>query len=260
MELIVLGSGSCIMDQTERACASYLLKYEGNSVLIDTGTGMTGNLPRIEESHQDIDAVVNTHRHPDHISDLIPFIQNKLVENIYYSENEENITLYGPEGHFEYVESRIAYEMDESIDGLNENNSFEIEVVELSEGSVTDYPDLECIEAVHGGSEFPCYSLKFETDNHSIVFTGDTDFHDRLVDFCEGADLVVADCSMPDDNKVEGHMTPSECARVSSSANVDKLVLSHLYPEVDNTDLRSRVKADFEGEVAVAEDLKEISL
>ncbi|PSH01393.1 MAG: hypothetical protein BRC26_03585, partial [Nanohaloarchaea archaeon QH_8_44_6] len=157
------------MDQTERACASYLLKYDGNSVLIDTGTGMTGNLPRIEESYQDIDAVVNTHRHPDHVSDLIPFIQNKLVENIYYSENEEDVTIYGPEGHSEYVESRIACEMNESIDGLNENNSFEIKVVEFSEGSVTDYPDSKCIEAVHGGSEFPCYSLKFETDNYSIV-------------------------------------------------------------------------------------------
>ncbi|PSG98667.1 MAG: hypothetical protein BRC29_00900 [Nanohaloarchaea archaeon SW_7_43_1] len=247
------------MDQTERACSSYLLKYNDKSVLVDTGMGMANNLPRIEESHQDINAIINTHRHPDHISDLIPFIQNKLVENIYYSKNEEYITLYGPEGHSEYVESRIAYEMDESVESLNENNSFEIKVVEFSEGSVNDYPDLECIEADHGGSEFPCYSLKFETDNYSIVFTGDTDFHDRLVDFCDGADLVVADCSMPDNSKVEGHMTPSECAQLSSSANVDKLVLSHLYPEVDNIDLRSRVKADFEGEVVVAEDLKEIS-
>ncbi|PSH01510.1 MAG: hypothetical protein BRC26_03355, partial [Nanohaloarchaea archaeon QH_8_44_6] len=83
---------------------------------------------------------------------------------------------------------------------------------------------------------------------------------DQLVEFAESVDLIVADCSKPHGEKVKGHMTPVECANLARDAGADKLVLSHLYPEIDPSEAEEAAREIFGGEVVVADDLQKIKV
>lgn len=254
MKLTVLGSGSCVVEQNSRASSGYILEAGSTTVMVDTGTGSTKNIPESVYSTADLDAVVNTHRHPDHVSDLLPVIQDKVVRS--FSSEESDIVLYGPEGHEEYLKDRMRHEMVESPDSVEKNFGFSFEIKEIdSREKISQNLALEPIEALHGPESFECLSLKFISEGKEIVFTGDTDYNPELEEFAEGADILVADCSRPGSQEIEGHMNAEECGRLAEKARVGKLVLSHLYPETEGEHLKSQAGSFFGGEVVVAEDL-----
>ncbi|EGQ43982.1 MAG: metal-dependent hydrolase, beta-lactamase superfamily III [Candidatus Nanosalina sp. J07AB43] len=224
--------------------------------MIDTGTGSTRNLKKSGYSVDELDAVVNTHRHPDHISDLVPIIQDKVVRS--FSQEEPDLKLFGPEGYLEYLKDRMSHEMVESPSSISEFG-FELGVNEIQKvQEMLQGVEMSSVEAVHGPDGFECLSLRFEARGKSVVFTGDTDYNSRLEEFAEDADILVTDCSCPAGESVEGHMNSRECARLASRAEVSHLVLSHLYPKAQQSDLQSEASEVFSGEITVAEDQKEI--
>lgn len=240
----------------ERTPSGYILETAETNIMIDTGTGTTRNLQKTEFSTEDLDAVINTHRHPDHISDLIPIVQDKVVRS--FKKEEPDIALVGPEGHRDYLENRMQDEMVETPETVEENFGFKLEIASLEEVSEVGGLAIEVIEAEHGPEEFECLSVRISRGEKSIVFTGDTDYFEEMKDFAEGADMVVTDCSKPDDMKAEGHMTPTECAEIAEGAGVEKLVLSHLYPEAEKSDLKETASRTFSGDIVVAEDLMQL--
>lgn len=256
MKLKVLGSGSCIVEQ-ERTSSGYLLETDDMVLMIDTGTGTTDMLRRAEVRTDELDAIINTHRHPDHISDLVPIIQDKIVRS--FQQGEPDIQLLGPEGHIDYLESRVFHEMKEDIHEFEELFGFKVSIRELEDASNIKDLEVEASEADHGPEGFKCTSVKFSSDR-TVFFTGDTDYFEGLARNASGADMVVADCSKPDDEKVEGHMTPSECAKVARDSGADKLVLSHLYPEAEASDIKESASKFFDGDIVIAEDLMEIEV
>ena len=76
-----------------RYLTSCLIRYGGHSVLIDTGEGTQITLCRTGWSFKDIDTILFTHYHADHIAGL-----PGLLLTIGNSGREEPITLMGPQG------------------------------------------------------------------------------------------------------------------------------------------------------------------
>ena len=74
------------------------------------------------------------------------------------------------------------------------------------------------------------------------------------MDLARGADTLLIECSTPDDAPVPGHLTPSTAARMAREAGVRRVVLTHLYPAVDDGRLPEEVQRGFDGEVFVAHD------
>jgi ribonuclease BN (tRNA processing enzyme) len=256
LKLVVVGSGSCVVEQSHRASSAYILEIADKTLMIDTGTGSTRNLMQAGYSVDELDAVVNTHRHPDHISDLVPIVQDKVVRS--FSQKEPDLKLYGPEGHEEYLRDRMRHEMVESPDSISEFG-FDLEINEIQQvQKIFQGLKLYSIEAEHGPDGFSCLSLRFEAEGKKVVFTGDTDYNQELEEFTEDADILVTDCSRPAGVNIHGHMNLEECASLASRARVDHLVLSHLYPEAEQHDLESEAFEIFSGEITVAEDLREI--
>jgi ribonuclease BN (tRNA processing enzyme) len=99
-------------------------------------------------------------------------------------------------------------------------------------------------------------ALRFEEESGAVaVFSGDTGPCSELEELARGADLLVAECSFPDDHPpVPGHLTPSSVAALAARAKPRRLLLTHLYPEVDTPDLADRVREKFGGDVGVAQD------
>jgi len=227
--------------------------------MVDTGTGSTKNISRTGNTVEEIDAVVNTHRHPDHISDLVPVVQDKVVRS--FSDEEPGIALYGPEGHREYLEDRMMHEMVEEPSDIEEDFGFGLEIVEIgSSEKVSEDLELEAVEALHGPESFVCLSLKFSYGEKELVFTGDTDYNPELEVFAEGADMLVADCSRPGGEEVDGHMNAEECGKLAEEAGVETLVLSHLYPQSEGHNLEEQAREFFGGEIVAAEDLMVLEL
>ena len=75
-----------------------------------------------------------------------------------------------------------------------------------------------------------------------------------------GADLFICESALPDEQKVEGHLTPSEAGEMAARAGVGTLVLTHLYPECEGIDLIGQCRKTFGGPVLVAKDLMQLPL
>ena len=74
------------------------------------------------------------------------------------------------------------------------------------------------------------------------------------MELARGADTLLIECSTPDDAPVPGHLTPSGAARMAREAAVRRVVLTHLYPAVDDGRLPAEVEKGFDGEVLLARD------
>ena len=94
-----------------------------------------------------------------------------------------------------------------------------------------------------------------DNDGHAIVYSGDTDQCDTLPELAHHADVLICESAMPDERKVPGHLTPSLAGTVAAQAQVDRLVLTHLYPECDEVDIVKQAATAYKGKIVAAEDL-----
>jgi ribonuclease BN (tRNA processing enzyme) len=87
-----------------------------------------------------------------------------------------------------------------------------------------------------------------------VVYTGDTAPDATLGAWARGADVLLAECSLPDGMAVPTHLTPTSVGELAAAADPGLLVLTHLYPMMDRLDLAGLVAARWAGRVVVAHD------
>ncbi len=73
--LTILGSGSG-MPQSKRTCSGYLIEHDGRLTLLDCGSGVSRSFQAQGFSLTELDRVVISHTHPDHVTDLPLLIQH----------------------------------------------------------------------------------------------------------------------------------------------------------------------------------------
>jgi ribonuclease BN (tRNA processing enzyme) len=93
-----------------------------------------------------------------------------------------------------------------------------------------------------------------------IVYSGDTDYCENIVALAKNADLLILECSLPEEMKVEGHLFPSLAGRIARESLCKRLLLTHFYPPCDEQDLAREVAKEFAGEIILAEDLMETAV
>ena len=71
MRLTVLGKSPAWQD-AGGACSGYLVEDAGTALVLDCGNGVFAKL-RAARDYTEIDAVLISHLHADHILDLVPF-------------------------------------------------------------------------------------------------------------------------------------------------------------------------------------------
>jgi len=232
-----------------RNAPGYHLEVSGRQVLIDCGSGTMLQLERAGKSYRYIDAVFITHTHPDHISDLMPFVHALLATPGF--KREKDLFIIGPPGLRRFYESCIGSVM-------RKPKTFTINVVEIEEKLDLGYLFVFPKKTVHSQNSI---AYRFGDGEKSMVITGDCDFDEGIIELSRGADLLVIDCSFPDAMKVSGHLTPKECGLVAKKAKVKRLILSHLYPTpYPDSERLKECKVVFDGEVLLADDLMEVDI
>ena len=97
-------------------------------------------------------------------------------------------------------------------------------------------------------------------DGRSIAISGDTDYCENIVELGFEVDLLVLECSFPDERKVEGHLTPSLAGRIGLESHCKRLLLTHLYPICDQVDILRQCRQVYQGETILGEDLMRINI
>jgi ribonuclease BN (tRNA processing enzyme) len=92
----------------------------------------------------------------------------------------------------------------------------------------------------------------------SVCFSGDSGPCSGLERAARGADLLICECSLLEDEEVEGHMRASDVGRLAASAGCGRVILTHIYEHIERSQPVQRVRQLYSGPVDLAEDGMEI--
>lgn len=246
MELIVLGSGTGV-PYLRRGAPALAVRAAGHLLLLDLGSGALRGLLRHGLNFSQIDLFAISHLHPDHIGDLVPFFFASHYALGY--TRQEPFLFLAARGFAEfYGKLKLAFgpwlEPPPGLMQLRELSPEGPDQVSLGGGLVIKSAPVNHIE----GS----LAYRVEAEGVSLVYSGDTDESDSLVDLAREADLLVLEAANP--FKVPGHLTPPEAGRLAARAGVKRLLLTHFYPPCDEVDVVALAAQEFKGEIIRAED------
>jgi ribonuclease BN (tRNA processing enzyme) len=250
MNLIILGSGTGI-PMAHRASPALVMTSAGEPVLFDMGPGTLRQMARIGIGHERIGRIFFTHFHPDHTADLIHFLF--ATRNPPVLKKRNPFTIFAPRGFKAFMEGmERAYGTWIRVPG-------EIMRVEELDACDRDRSICQGFEVLSHPVPHTAQSLAFRVrssaSGRSFVYTGDTGFAPELAGFAKDCEVLITECSFPDGQKAQGHLTPSEAGRMATLAGARKLVLVHFYPEVLATDIVSQCRMTYEGELVLGSDL-----
>ncbi len=247
MKLTILGSGTCIPN-TKRGSSGYLIQTSNSKILLDCGSGTTWKLEEIGVNYLEIDHIFFSHIHPDHTGDLVPFLFGTKYNH--YQKRERPLNLWGGKGFIKLFGAlKKAYS--------NWIVPKDLCVDEIKGGSQT-YEDFKILttKVPHIESSL---AYRIESEGKSIVYSGDTDYSESLINLAAKCDLLIIECALADDDhKIKGHLTPTEVIKTINAANPKKAVITHLYPECDEKNVVEIIKKDVDLEVIEAQDLLEL--
>ncbi len=244
MELWILGSGTST-PAAERGCAGYLLRLNGKTFLVDAGPGTLRALAKNNTSLADITDIFITHTHVDHCGDL-PALLFGMKYGLAAPRN--NLTLHGPEGFSGFVNKLL-----EAFGDQIRPSDWPMHLRDHStEEFVVDSVKINTIPVEH---PIAAIGYRFDDGNgKSLACSGDTAPCNNIIKLAMNCDALLMECSRPDDSPIAGHATTSEAAAVAKKAEVKTLILTHIYPENDTTDLEQRATRFFDGIVITARD------
>ncbi|GIO25709.1 MBL fold metallo-hydrolase [Ornithinibacillus bavariensis] len=235
MKLTIIGYWGAF-PAPESATSAYLLEKDDFTLLIDVGSGAISRLQKYKDI-MDIDAVILSHYHEDHIADVGVLQYGRLVKSLVRNQ-KDILPIYG---HTEDKDAfaKLTHDYTKGIaydpTGLIDIGPFSITFLK------TKHP-------------VPCYGMRITDGEKSIVYTADTSFQNEWIPFCKDADLLVADSNFyaDQDGSGAGHMTCVEVASIAKEAKVKELILSHLPQYGNHQDLVQQASAIFSGKIRLA--------
>jgi ribonuclease Z len=269
-----LGTG-CPVATPLRAGPSHLLSTSSSRLLIDCGSGVAQRLVAAGHRGADIDALIVTHYHSDHIVDFY-----QLLVSSWHQGRSRPFVVHAPATAIAHMRRqldayederrlRIAHERRPSATGL-EVEFHELGTTSIAVGDITADP----FEVDHRPVA-PSYGLVLRSSRSRIVFSGDTAPVPSLVEAARGSDLLVCEVFVEREMQpAEGvrspetiaairsyHMVPSAVAAVALEAGAKAVALTHLVPPTaDRAALVAEIREGYPGPVIIGEDLMTIDV
>ncbi len=244
MRVTILGTAGVLPDP-QRAQAGYLLGKDGRLVLLDCGSGVFSRLAQLSIDWTQLNTFVLTHLHLDHMSDLLSIWAARWLIGA------PDVTLYGPHGTKEFITKLL-----DLFPYIRDH--IRVTVRDLKAGETLSIAGF-AVATLEMNHYVPTLAYKF--DSH-LVICGDSEPEPTLVDFVRGCKVLIHECSFPDGIPAPLHTTPTALGQLLAHADVEWLVLSHLYPQAaaQTEELITAVRKNFPNKVTVAHDLQVIEL
>ena len=244
MRITVIGcSGSFAGPDSAASC--YLVEADDADgrtwrILLDLGSGALGSLQRYADP-AGVDAVFFSHLHPDHCLDLCGYY---VLRKYHPGGALPAIPVWGPAGVAERM-SR-AYDLPEQ-----HGMTGEFEFHEYDAPVVVGPMEIEPVRVAH---PVPAYGLRVTADGRTLAYTGDTGPCPALDSLAGGASLLLAEASFRHggENPDDLHLTGRQAGEVAARNGVPRLVITHVPPWYDASDMVAEARTAFEGEVVAA--------
>jgi ribonuclease Z len=268
---VLLGTGNPLPDP-HRAGAATLVRAGGRRFLVDAGRGVCLRLAATGTVPVQLEEVLLTHLHSDHICDLNDVITTHWVMSVAPTP----LKVTGPRGTAGVVDAalamleadisyRLAHHADLSWRPL-------VEVHEAGPGVLLDDGDVRVLAAATDHRPVdPSLAYRFEHGGRSVVVAGDTLPCPGLDELCAGADVYIQTV-LRDDlvrlvpsarfvDTIDYHSTVEQAALTAARAQVGTLVLTHQVPTPAPGAAEQWValaRRHFGGTIVFGEDLTEV--
>ena len=274
IDLTLLGCGGNV-PMPNRFLSSLFINYKGSKILIDCGEGTQVAMKKYNCGFKNIDLILITHLHGDHIIGLIG-----LLQTMGNSGKTDDLTTVGPIGIIDAMKA---------IKVLVEYLPYKVNIIENPkqtfslEHDILKDIDISTINLDHS-TECIGYSLYFKRkpkfdrekailnqvpqnlwkklqENSSAIYKDKTYYADMVLgenrrgiklsfitdtrptfeipEFIYESDLFICEGMYGDDLDISKavknkHMTFRESASLANAGNVDKLLLTHFSPSIEN--------------------------
>jgi ribonuclease Z len=273
MRVVILGSGSPLPDAS-RAGPATLVRTAAGDLLVDCGRGVLMRGAAVGTGAPVIRAVLLTHLHSDHITDLNDVFTMRWAMS--FAPNP--LTIVGPTGTARLMrdietmlEPDIGYRLAHHDDLTWRPESV---VSEVERGTVFEEAGVRVIAAPTDHAPVrPTVGYRVEEGGRSVVLSGDTVPCVGLDQLCAGADVLVQTVVRRDLIEALGvprlldilgyHSDIAGAAHTAQRNGVGTLVLTHLVPApAPGTEQEwiDQAREHFDGEVVLAQDLTAVDL
>ncbi len=238
MYVTFLGTGSA-MPTPGRAQTGILLEADGQTLLVDCGSGVLENLALTDAGYESVGTVLLTHHHLDHVADLLPLLKARWLSG------DDHLEVVGPTGTKSLLDDLL--DVHDYLQGR-----VELQVREVTPDATFEAAGFE-IESYETRHSMPCLAYRFGDD---FAFSGDSEAFDGLIGFADGVTALAHDCSFPDEVDVSNHPTPSQLGEALSGHDFGRVYLTHLYPHTEGKHeaMLESVERACEGDVEFARD------
>ena len=276
MELVLLGTGCPSVDMDRHGPANLVNGGAGAKLLVDCGSGVTHRLLEAGCPGSEIDALLLTHLHSDHIVDLF-----QLIISSWHQGRDRPQRIYGPPGTKRFVlglldlwkpelDQRIAYEKRPSVAALTVN------VEEIEGGDTLQFGAMTVrVVSVNHLPVKHALGFVFQDTGARLAISGDTTYCPALIEAAKGCDILLHEVLIHRELQViDGkrtaetiqsmqayHTVSDQVGKVASQTGAGKLVLTHFVPpKFDEQKLFDEVCRDFGGPVIIGKDLMRLSV
>ena len=267
----LLGTAAAPMGMADRAGIASLVSVGDAHYLVDAGEGVVRQLARGGLVPKDVSKVFLTHLHDDHTAGLAG------LASFYYTTRGPSLTLVGPPGTAALRNGLVSFLAANAAIRMHENKlpsppGKVIAVREVDPGVVfaDDSVTVTAVENTHYllsasvfGERQKSYAFRFDADDASIVFTGDTGESENVERLAKGANILVAEMVTDRDlgklppflraHMTKEHLSPAQVGQLAARSGVGAVVTSHVR-EVLPADI-AEVERHFNGPVTDGQDL-----
>ncbi|BCL81221.1 ribonuclease Z [Ktedonobacteria bacterium brp13] len=236
-ELTLLGTGTCQVE-AERRASSVLIRLDETAILFDCGHGILQRLLEAGVRHDQLQHVVLSHFHPDHISDLI-----SLMHAGAWSQRDprtSDLHIYGPQGVRDLITGIF------QLLGANsfQQPYYQVHIHEITEPrfTIADYP-FEFLSLPPAGN----HGLRWSWKGKRYAITGDSNFHQEELAFLTDVDMAIIDA---------GHISDAEISKLAAKTQARHIICSHLYRDLHQPTLQQIAEQQgYRGTIQIGSDL-----
>jgi len=242
--------------------SSFLVSIGTDRILLDCGPAATQKMVTSGTLPTDVTHLFLTHLHFDHVVDVPLFLLSRWdqgaglvapIEVFGPTPTAQFIQdIVGPEGLFrEDIRARIEHPTSQAVflsrGGTLPRGRPRTNETELRAGDVVRVEDWQVTagHAQHVQPYLDSLAYRVDTDEGSVVFTGDTEPCEEVSVLAAGADVLFSMCwdldsRMAASNEDNGQTGPIGAAQMAREAGVKKLVLVHHGPALDDQAFREQ--------------------
>jgi ribonuclease BN (tRNA processing enzyme) len=212
--------------------SAYLLRYGGTLVLVDCGPGAAVALARRGLLEQ-IDAVLVTHQHADHLADLIGLAYARR-----FPDPLPAVPFYAPAATLDAVAALDELFAVPTLPAMGRTIAASFELMVLpGDGRPIAVGDGLTVAGFDVHHAVPSTALRFRSPTATVTFSSDTGPCDGVRAAADGADLFLCEATYLQATTAQleghGHLTPELAAGIAAAGGVGRLALTHLSRSAD---------------------------